>query len=620
MSKIEPLTPILSSYTGINKLNGHLDKIEAALNNTLSRDGSSPNEMEANIDMNANQLINLAAPVLPHNATTKAYVDGLAFGTSASTVIENSSIVPQAYGATAGLGSDQTAFMQLAINAAFAAKKPLDLVGQTWRVDSGLTIPGGMTIRNGTLNFANAPNNAWCLESFGSLGTQYTLTAAPTKGSTSVAVSAATGLVAGDWLIIKSTDDFSPLDSGKKGEWVQVLSVSGLTINLCQRVRHTYTTGHTLYKPVLKTDVTIDNVNFIGSGITGAKAQYAIRAYLNKNITIKNCTAEDFGYTCYSLESCLNGGVTDCQGTRGNFSLGSAYGVALTGGCHAVTVSGGHYSYFRHGVSIGGTFFTEFGHTITGVVCSANSDAGIDVHPNSMSIVISGNMIDCYSTDTTQQGDGITAQGAGIIIANNIVRGWRRSGILCQPLTNAPELDDTWTITGNNLSNNQGTTTCDGIVFSSEKGTGETIRSVVISGNTINSTGSTTGKGIMLYNTTSGGPIRTVVIANNAIYCRDEAIEITAKNLELIEDVVISGNSMAIISAVVPVIELNSNVEASKFLSCVNVVGNIIRGGTYGISLINSPARIIEKSNLIQGFATAATLGTFASSSDSYTV
>lgn len=80
MSKIEPLTPILSSYTGITKLNGHLDKIEVALNNTLSRDGSSPNEMEADINMNDNQLINTGSPALPHHVATKAYVDELVTG------------------------------------------------------------------------------------------------------------------------------------------------------------------------------------------------------------------------------------------------------------------------------------------------------------------------------------------------------------------------------------------------------------------------------------------------------------------------------------------------------------------------------------------------------------
>lgn len=75
MSKIDELTPINASYTGITKLNAHLDKIEAALQNTVSRDGSAPNFMEADLDMNDNQLINLATPTTGGNAATKTYVD-----------------------------------------------------------------------------------------------------------------------------------------------------------------------------------------------------------------------------------------------------------------------------------------------------------------------------------------------------------------------------------------------------------------------------------------------------------------------------------------------------------------------------------------------------------------
>lgn len=47
----------LTSLTTINTNNG---LIEAALENTLSRDGTSPNQMEADIDMNGNTLLNFA--------------------------------------------------------------------------------------------------------------------------------------------------------------------------------------------------------------------------------------------------------------------------------------------------------------------------------------------------------------------------------------------------------------------------------------------------------------------------------------------------------------------------------------------------------------------------------
>lgn len=75
MSKIDTLTPISASYAGTAKLNSHLQKITDALENTVSRDGSTPNQMEADLDLNDNQVINTGTPVLDHHVATKQYVD-----------------------------------------------------------------------------------------------------------------------------------------------------------------------------------------------------------------------------------------------------------------------------------------------------------------------------------------------------------------------------------------------------------------------------------------------------------------------------------------------------------------------------------------------------------------
>lgn len=53
---------ITSGYRSYQKFNTNLAAIETAFQNTLSRDGSSPNQMEATLDMNSNRIINLPAP------------------------------------------------------------------------------------------------------------------------------------------------------------------------------------------------------------------------------------------------------------------------------------------------------------------------------------------------------------------------------------------------------------------------------------------------------------------------------------------------------------------------------------------------------------------------------
>ena len=48
--------------TAVSQYNANNALITTALDNTLSRDGTSPNQMLSNLDMNNNQVINLPIP------------------------------------------------------------------------------------------------------------------------------------------------------------------------------------------------------------------------------------------------------------------------------------------------------------------------------------------------------------------------------------------------------------------------------------------------------------------------------------------------------------------------------------------------------------------------------
>lgn len=74
MSKVT-LTTIGSRYGSIDALNANFDAIEEAFDNVLFLDGTVPNNMDANLDMNSNRIINLPTPVGASDAVTKAYVD-----------------------------------------------------------------------------------------------------------------------------------------------------------------------------------------------------------------------------------------------------------------------------------------------------------------------------------------------------------------------------------------------------------------------------------------------------------------------------------------------------------------------------------------------------------------
>ena len=71
------LNTIGSRYGSIDALNANSDLIEAAFENTLSRDGTGPNNMESDLDMDSNNIINLADGVNNTDAVNLRQVNGL---------------------------------------------------------------------------------------------------------------------------------------------------------------------------------------------------------------------------------------------------------------------------------------------------------------------------------------------------------------------------------------------------------------------------------------------------------------------------------------------------------------------------------------------------------------
>ena len=66
---------ITGGYGSAATHNSNLDAIETAMEKTLSRDGTSPNQMLAQLDMNSYRIINLADGVAASDAVRKDYVD-----------------------------------------------------------------------------------------------------------------------------------------------------------------------------------------------------------------------------------------------------------------------------------------------------------------------------------------------------------------------------------------------------------------------------------------------------------------------------------------------------------------------------------------------------------------
>ncbi len=74
------LTDITSGYDSASAYNANNDRIEAGFDNTLSRDGTSPNQMGADLDMNSNAILNAGI-----TRTSQLYINGTLATTGALT-------------------------------------------------------------------------------------------------------------------------------------------------------------------------------------------------------------------------------------------------------------------------------------------------------------------------------------------------------------------------------------------------------------------------------------------------------------------------------------------------------------------------------------------------------
>lgn len=59
------LTSLTNQTSAITTINANMTLIETAVENTLSRDGTSPNAMGADLDMNSNDILNLQSLTVP---------------------------------------------------------------------------------------------------------------------------------------------------------------------------------------------------------------------------------------------------------------------------------------------------------------------------------------------------------------------------------------------------------------------------------------------------------------------------------------------------------------------------------------------------------------------------
>lgn len=198
-------------------------------------------------------------------------------------------VTPFMYGGVGdGVANDATP-LQNAIN---AADKIVDLCGKTWKTNSQLTIQAGVTLQNGTLDFSDCAATSLIRSSGGSLGSTYVLTATSEKNARTATLSSTTGLSAGDFVLLSSSEE---IVSGTTTE-AQILRIDAVVSSTVVRFetpidrQYAIGSGAIIRKITQVADVELKNLILqCGNGASqkGVLLEYCNRAKI-QNLVVNN--------------------------------------------------------------------------------------------------------------------------------------------------------------------------------------------------------------------------------------------------------------------------------------------------------------------------------------------
>ena len=268
---------------------------------------------------------------------------------------------PLDYGAVGDGAADESTEVQSAIDNATGV---VDLLGKTYRCDTGLTMYSPVEIRNGTLDFSNCADNVYLDVDGAGFSVQVALTGDAAAGDETIDVASVSGMTAGDILRIESA---AAAGSIGDGELCRIAAISGTTLTLASPLYDSYTVANTgqvrkmtgIAAPSLSRLTILCAEGAAGDGVAvraryvdgavfddlrisnpktaGIQTQYSI-GVVCRNITVTGLTsiAEAVHFTQASLDCICTGLIA--SGVDVGIKIGDIISVAqngLTYGCIA---------------------------------------------------------------------------------------------------------------------------------------------------------------------------------------------------------------------------------------------------------------------------------------------
>lgn len=391
MSKIDPLVSVSGGLTTAATLNVNFQAIEDAFQNTLSLDGSTPNEMAADLSMGHNRIINVADAEQATDAVNLSQFQALITSDPGAIALRADLLA-----AGGGDGADIIGYLasgtgatprtllekvrEIVSFADFATpQEALDsgaklvTIPEDYTVVSpsaGLVVPAGVSVwGSGDSSVIDGTGVAFgeaAIIAEGSVAASTTLTGNVTEFENVLPLTSVSGISVGTWLNLRSTVDnsWSGFRTYRKQSFYKVVAISGLNVTLNERTATSFESASTAvdilspttasfkdFKVLAKTsdngngllityglDCVVENVNCVGGVVVGLGASQSINTTFRKCTSFLTAAAVDTQYALAATSS-----------DRTRFEECTAYGtrhaVAVVGDqCRRTTVSGCHLS------------------------------------------------------------------------------------------------------------------------------------------------------------------------------------------------------------------------------------------------------------------------------------
>lgn len=157
MAKKPDISTIASGYYSRQALNTNFENIQDKFDNTLSIDGSTPNAMGADIDLNSNDLLNASTI-----NTSSLYLDGNLLTTSSAAAAPNANAVSYNQGGTGAIDRTAQVKLQESISVKDFGATGNGTTDDTAAIQAAantgkaIIIPEGIYVISATINFTQA--------------------------------------------------------------------------------------------------------------------------------------------------------------------------------------------------------------------------------------------------------------------------------------------------------------------------------------------------------------------------------------------------------------------------------------------------------------------------------